>query len=104
MSALDRPSAAPSLATIAPPVPRRLGARALPAIAISHRELNRDDTQHWPEPMARTNAPCHTRAATPPGSPTSVSHWKAFPEGRASTHEDENGDDFNVPGVRDKGA
>ncbi len=100
-SALALPSAAPSLATIAPPAPRRLGAAAL--LAISHWEPNRDDTQHWPEPRARTNAPGHTRTALPPGSPTSVSHWKVLPEGRASTHEDENGDAVYVASMRDKG-
>ncbi len=60
---------------------------------MTHMEPNGDDTQHWPEPSARTSAPWHTRTAFPPGLPTSAGHWKAPPEGRASTHEDENGDD-----------
>ncbi len=88
-SLLAQRGAAPSHTTIAPPAPRQLGIATLRT--IMHEGLNSDETQHWPEPQARTNAPCHTRTATPPGSPTSVCHWKALPEGRASEHEDENG-------------
>ncbi len=60
-------------------------------MAMTDREQNNDDTQRLPEHMARSGAPCHTPAAFPPGFPTSAGRWKVPPEGRASTHEDENG-------------
>ncbi len=83
--------AAPSRSTIAPVPPRPLGIAALLAMAMTDRELNDDSTQRLPEHMARSGAPCHTPAAFPPGFPTSAGRWKVPPEGRASTHEDENG-------------
>ncbi len=64
---------------------------AVAAGAISHGIRNRHDTQPWPECATRTKAPCHTRTVSTPGSPTSATHWKAFPERQASEHEDENG-------------
>ncbi len=81
--------ARPSRATIARIATQRLGIAALRP--IGHEAANSDETQHWPELAARTNAPCHTHTAAPPGLPTSAGHWKALPEGRASEHEDENG-------------
>ncbi len=83
--------AAPSRSTIAPVPTRLLGVAALLAMAMTDRELNGDDTQRLPELTARSGAPCHTQAAFPPGFPTSACRWKVPPEGRASTHDDENG-------------
>ncbi len=85
------PRHAPSQSTIARVLPRPLGAAALLGIAMTHMEPNGDDTQHWPEPLARTSAPWHTRTVYPPRLPTSAGHWKAPRRGRASTHDDENG-------------
>ncbi len=79
----------PSRTTIAPATPLLQGVAA--PSAISHETRNGDDTQPWPECQTRTKAPCHTRTAFPPGSPTRALHRKALPEGRASEHEDENG-------------
>ncbi len=86
---LARDGARPSRTTIARAVPPPAGVAA--PCAIIHDGQNRHETQPWPELDTRTKAPCHTRTVSPPGSPTSVLHWKALPEGRASGHEDENG-------------
>ncbi len=83
--------ATPSRSTIAPALPRPLGLAALLAMAMTDWRLNGDETQRRPELKARTGAPCHTHTAIPPGFPTSAAHWKVTPEGRASTHEDEDG-------------
>ncbi len=81
--------AKPSRATIAYAAP------GLPSVfalrTIGHEARNSDETRPWPELSARTKAPWHTRLNFPPGLPTSVVHWRALPEGRASEHEDEDG-------------
>ncbi len=85
LSVWAREPANPSPTTIAPPR-WRLPAGAM--FAIVGGRLNTDDTQHRPELVARTGAPCHTRTALP-GAPTS-GRWKVVPV-RRHEHEDENG-------------
>ncbi len=82
-------AAAPSRATMAPPAWPRPGGTSMPAIARAGR--THEHTQHWPEHNARTNAPCHTPVAAPPGLATRP-HRKPAPVGPYSEHEDENRD------------
>ncbi len=88
-SAVLRDPESPSRATIAAVGGGRRLAAAM--CSIARPAPGNTPTQHWPRRVARTRAPCHTRTAAPPGSPTSR-YWKVVPEGRA-TNEDENGHD-----------
>ncbi len=81
--------ATPSRTTIAPPAWLHPGCATMPAIAQARR--THEPTQHWPEQTARTNAPCHTPPAAPPGLATRP-HRKPAPVGPYPEHEDENGD------------
>ncbi len=112
---------APSQSTIAPDGGKPLAAIAMCAIA-RRGGVDDEHTRHRPRQSARTDAPCHTRTATPPGRPTNP-HWMAAPVGRAFEHEHENGDEYmtcllakvfgalvhgrargvRVPGVRESG-
>ncbi len=80
-------SPAPSRPTMAPPARPRPGGASMPPIARARRTHER--TQHWPEHGARTNAPCHTPSAAPPGLATRR-HRKPAPVGSYAEHEDEN--------------
>ncbi len=80
-------SPAPSRPTMAPPARPRPGGASMPPIARARRTHER--TQHWPEHGARTNAPCHTPPAAPPGLATRR-HRKPAPVGSYAEHEDEN--------------
>ncbi len=78
---------APSRPTMAPPARLSPGGASMPAIAQAGR--TDEHTQHWPERGARTNAPCHTPHAAPPGLATRR-HRKPAPVGPYAEHEDEN--------------
>ncbi len=79
----------PSRATIAPPARRGTPWAAIGNITNGGTDDTR--TQHWPRPMARTNAPLHTLTTWLPSTSTSW-HWKIGPVSPSSTNEDENGD------------
>ncbi len=85
---------APSHPTMAPPWARLPRAAAMCSIA-RRATWNNEHTQHRPGRFARTGAPWHTRTAPPPGTPTSR-NWKVVPVGRATPHEDENGNDVSM--------
>ncbi len=81
-------SSAPSRATMAPPPRSRQHGASMSAIVRARRTYVH--TQHWPEHEARTNAPCHTHLAAPPGLATRR-HRKPAPVGTHAEHDDENG-------------
>ncbi len=70
--------ATPSHTTIAPPAWLRPGCPSMPTIAQALGTY--EPTQHWPEPVARTSAPCHTPSASPPG-PATRHYGKPAPVG-----------------------
>ncbi len=79
-------AAVPSRSTIAGHAVPAPDASAMLSIETTPSPTERR-TQHWPWPSARTNAPCHTRNASPPGAPTGCLR-KAAPVGRAPRCED----------------
>ncbi len=78
---------APSRSTIAGLAAPSAAAGAMFAIDRAVGTMDRR-TQHWPRPSAGTNAPWHTRNASPPGRPPEKSRM-AHPVGRAHGHRDD---------------